>query len=100
VSWKGTVIAESRRPVLVAETDLPLRYYLPRADVKMELVRRADTTSWCPYKGLCTYYDIVTASGRRPGALWTYEMPLADAPPAIAGLIGVWHEKLDVAVDP
>jgi uncharacterized protein (DUF427 family) len=99
VSWKGTVIADSHRAVLVAETDLPLRYYLPRADARFELLRRADTTTWCAYKGLCNYYDLVTSDGVRPGAIWTYEHPLVDAPPAIAGLLGIWHEKLEVTVD-
>lgn len=99
VEWQGTVLAESRRPVLVAETDLPLRYYLPRADVRFELLRRAPLTTWCPYKGLASYYDVHVGEAKRPGALWTYEAPLVDTPPALVGLIGIWHEKLTVTVD-
>ena len=99
VAWQGTVIAESRRAVLIAETDVPLRYYLPRADVRFELLRRSELTTWCPYKGLASYYDLEVNQARRPGALWSYEAPLVDTPPGLVGLIGVWHEKLTVTVD-
>lgn len=99
VAWQGTVIAESRRAVLIAETELPLRYYLPRADVRFELLRRSALTTWCPYKGLASYYDLEVNQARRPGALWSYEAPLVDTPPGLVGLIGVWHEKLTVTVD-
>ncbi len=99
VSWQGTVIADSHRPMLVFETDLPIRYYLPRADVRFELLRRSALTTWCPYKGLAGYYDLAVGEARRPGALWSYEIPLVDSPPGLAGLIGIWHEKLTVTVD-
>jgi uncharacterized protein (DUF427 family) len=92
----GVLVAESRRPVVLAETSLPLRYYLPRADVRFELLVRSDRSSWCPYKGLASYYDIVGEGIERRGALWSYEQPLVDAPPQIAGLVGIWTEKLDV----
>jgi uncharacterized protein (DUF427 family) len=99
VRWKDAVIADSHRPVLIFETGLPLRYYLPRADVRAQVLRRAELTTWCPYKGECHYYDIALDGAKRPSALWTYETPLVDAPPGFAGLIGVWHEKLTVTVD-
>lgn len=99
VRWKGTLVAESRRPVLVAETHLPLRYYLPRADVRFELLRRSDRETWCPYKGKAHYYDIRVGDDVHEGALWTYEQPLPDTATQISGTIGVWHEKLEVTVD-
>ncbi|TPV92557.1 MAG: DUF427 domain-containing protein [Myxococcales bacterium FL481] len=101
VKYEGTVIAESRRPLLVAETHLPVRFYLPRGDVKFEYLRRSERTTQCPYKGEAHYYDVVIDDSTRPrrGALWTYEQPYTDAPPALAGQIGLWHEKLDVTVD-
>ncbi len=99
VKWKGAVVADSRRPVVVAETHLGLRYYLPRGDVRFELLRRSAHKTWCPYKGEASYYDIVIDGERREGALWSYELPLLDSPPQISGTIGLWHEKLEVTVD-
>lgn len=99
VRWKGTLVADSRRPIVLAETHLGLRYYLPRADVRFELLRRSDRESWCPYKGRAVYYDIEVDGELRKGALWSYEEPLVDGNPVIAGAIGLWHEKLEVTVD-
>jgi hypothetical protein len=46
-----TVLAESHRPLLLFETALPVRYYLPPDDVRVELVP-SQTRSVCPYKGV------------------------------------------------
>ncbi len=99
VQHDGVVLAESRNPVIVAETGLTTRYYLPRSDVRFELLRQSERTSWCPYKGRASYYDIQREGEAVEGTLWSYEQPIADAAPALAGLIGVWHEKLDVTLD-
>jgi uncharacterized protein (DUF427 family) len=67
----GQVLARSERPIVVAETGLPLRFYLPREDVAAEL-RPGDTTKACPYKGRATYWSL---DGIEDVA-WSYEEPL------------------------
>jgi uncharacterized protein (DUF427 family) len=67
----GEVLARSERPVVVAETGLPLRFYLPREDVSAEL-RPSDTTATCPYKGRASYWSL---DGIEDVA-WSYEEPL------------------------
>ena len=62
----GEVLARSERPVVVAETGLPLRFYLPREDVLAEL-RPSDTTATCPYKGARVVLVARRRRGRRPG---------------------------------
>jgi uncharacterized protein (DUF427 family) len=47
----GQLLAESRRPLLLHETGLPVRYYLPPEDVRTELLNRSDTHTHCPFKG-------------------------------------------------
>ncbi|MDN5871998.1 MAG: DUF427 domain-containing protein, partial [Nitrococcus sp.] len=51
VKLGDVTVAESHRPVLLVETGLPVRYYLPKLDVRMELLRPTDTVTACPYKG-------------------------------------------------
>ena len=51
VTLGGEVVADSRQPRLVIETGHLIRYYLPREDVRMELMEPSDTRSRCPYKG-------------------------------------------------
>src|SRR3954468_19678688 len=57
VEVDGELLAESRRPLLLFETTLPPRYYLPREDVVPELLP-SDTVSVCPYKGVAEWFSI------------------------------------------
>ena len=63
----GQVLAVSSRPVLLFETMLPARYYLPRADVTAELVP-SPTTTWCAYKGEASYFSVSAGGRLRPGS--------------------------------
>ena len=49
VTLDGVKLAESDRPVLLDETGLPTRYYLPREDVRTELLQRTDLVTTCPF---------------------------------------------------
>jgi len=71
LSAGGEVVARSERPVVVAETGVPLRFYLPREDVLAEL-RPSETTAACPYKGRASYWSL---NGIEDAA-WSYEEPL------------------------
>jgi uncharacterized protein (DUF427 family) len=79
------ILAETDTPVLVFETNLPVRVYFRPEDVRAELLTPSERTTICPYKGSATYWS-VTANGETiPDALWTYADPLEDARP-LAGL--------------
>ena len=65
------VLADSRRAVALEETGLPTRYYLPREDVRTELLVPSATTSHCPFKGDATYFS----AGDAKDAFWVYEAP-------------------------
>ena len=67
----GQVLARSERPVVVAETGVPLRFYLPREDVAAEL-RPSGTTRTCPYKGRASYWSLDGVED----AACSYEEPL------------------------
>ncbi len=73
----GRLLARSERPVVVAETGVPLRFYLPREDVAAEL-RPSDTTATCPYKGRAAYWSL---DGIEDVA-WSYDEPLESMLPA------------------
>ena len=98
ISLDGQVLADSGRPVLLFETPLPTRYYLPRADVRMDLLERTDLQTVCAYKGRASYWSARLRHGLLPNVAWTYEEPLHDATP-VRDLVCFFTERLDLAVD-
>ena len=99
VSLEGITLAETRSPVLLFETGLPTRYYVPRTDVRTEHLVPSSTTTECPYKGTTTeYWSVQTPSGLHRDLAWSYRLT-TDAARAIAGLVAFYDEKVDVTVD-
>jgi uncharacterized protein (DUF427 family) len=94
----GAVLAESGSPVMVFETGLPTRYYLPAADVRQDALRPSETHTRCPYKGVASYHDVVTAQGEHPDLVWYYPEPIA-AVENIRDRLCFYNEKVSVYVD-
>jgi uncharacterized protein (DUF427 family) len=93
VELGGRLLAESRRPVLLFETGLPTRFYLPREDVRAEL-RPTEKVTYCAYKGRASYWSV----GGEDDLAWTYREPLPDGA-RLAGLVAFFDERVDVTVD-
>ena len=90
----GQTIASSERPTLLFETGLPVRYYLPKVDTRMDRLEPSDKQSRCPYKGTASYYSIRTDEGLRENLVWYYPFPNPNLS-AIQGLVCFFHEKID-----
>lgn len=96
---RSIVVAESRRPKLLFETNLPVRFYLPFADVRLELLSLSDTVSECPYKGDGQHWHITLPDGTCiPDAAWSLPHPLAEGALALEHVC-FYDDKLDVTVD-
>jgi len=94
----GVIVADSHRPVLLFETGLPVRYYLPLADVRLDLLRPTATKTHCPYKGTATYWSLDTGTALHKDLVWIYRAPLPESQ-KIAGLACFYNEKVDIEVD-
>lgn len=94
VELDGRPLAESRQPMMLFETLLPVRFYLPRDDVRARL-EPSDTATYCAYKGRASYYSL--PDGPRDVA-WTYHEPLHDAEP-VRDRICFFDERVDIFVD-
>jgi len=81
VALNGDTIAESTDAIIVSETGLPNRWYLPTADVRVDL-RASTTTTHCPYKGQSTYWS----GAGLDDLAWSYEEPF-DGLTSIAGKV-------------
>jgi uncharacterized protein (DUF427 family) len=94
VSIGDTLIADSRHALSLKEAAYPAVLYIPRADVRMDLLIRSQHTTHCPYKGDCNYFSIPSAGARGENAVWSYEHP-HDAVAAIAGHLAFYPDRVD-----
>jgi uncharacterized protein (DUF427 family) len=97
VELDGQLLAESRRPLLLFETTLPVRYYLPADDVTAELLP-SDTVSVCPYKGVARWWSARLGDSVVEDLVWSYPTPIPENP-RIAGLLCFLNEKVDLVID-
>ncbi|NIH88069.1 DUF427 domain-containing protein [Amycolatopsis granulosa] len=94
----GVTVAESRSPRLLFETGLPTRYYLPKTDVRLDLLEPSDTITRCPYKGEAGYYSVRVGDTLHEDVVWYYRAPLPESQ-KVQGLVAFYDEKVDVYLD-
>jgi uncharacterized protein (DUF427 family) len=90
----GEMLAESTRPLLLFEPPLPVRYYLPPEDVRMDRLQPSPTRSTCAYKGHAGYLAL-------PGGedvAWSYPEPLREAA-EVTARVAFFNERVDIVVD-
>jgi uncharacterized protein (DUF427 family) len=101
VEIDGVTVADSRSPRILFETGLPPRYYLPKTDVRLDLLERTDTVTHCPYKGQAEYWSVILPDADKDAhkdVVWSYRMPLPESQ-KIAGLVSFYNEKVDIYLD-
>jgi uncharacterized protein (DUF427 family) len=107
VVFNGTVIADSEDAMVMRETRAQPVYYLPRADVRMDLLQRSDHHTHCPFKGNAAYWHIAMGEKAMENVAWSYEDPLPEAA-EIKDYIAFYWNKMDalyeedkeIAIDP
>ncbi|HET8742843.1 MAG TPA: DUF427 domain-containing protein [Gaiella sp.] len=92
----GVTLAETSKPTLLFETNLPTRYYLPRTHIRMELLVPSETATHCPYKGEARYWSL--RDDGPTDIAWSYTTPLPESQ-KIAGLVAFYTERVDLYVD-
>ncbi len=94
VELEGQTVAESRRPRLLFETGLLVRYYLPKLDVRMDMVSPSSTVTQCPYKGVAAHWNFDAGGEQITDVAWSYHLPSAECA-KIADLIAFYNERVD-----
>jgi len=94
VTVGGKVIADTRDALTLREASYPAVQYIPRKDVNMSLLERTQHSTYCPYKGDCSYYSIPSGGAKSVNAVWTYEA----AYPAVAAInehVAFYPDRVD-----
>ena len=92
VELNGTLLADSRRALILHETRLPPAYYFPREDVQFALFERSAHVTHCPFKGDATYWSVHASGAVAADVAWSYEEAYADA----AAIPDQWLVERDV----
>ena len=90
----GETVAESYRPLLLFETGLPTRYYIPKFDLRMDLLVPSDTQTRCPYKGVAHYYSLKNGNNMVTDIAWYYPFPVPECP-RIENLVCFYNERVE-----
>ncbi len=90
----GVIIADTHHPHLLIETGLPMRYYIPQQDIRMELLEPTASSSHCPYKGQASYWSARIGEKVYKDIVWSYRDPLPACTP-IAHLLSFYNERVD-----
>jgi uncharacterized protein (DUF427 family) len=98
VEVDGTIVAESDRARVLREGSITPRFYLPRDDVKTELLVPSDRSTTCPFKGDASYWSLALDGTQYDDLVWSYETPIAGME-AIIGLLSFYNERVNLYVD-
>lgn len=90
----GEEVARSTRAHFLFETNLPVRYYIPREDVRMDVLTATETTSRCPYKGIASYWSASIGGETYDDIAWSYPDPIPECP-KIKDLMCFYNERVD-----
>ncbi len=94
----GTVVLDTRRALRVLETSHPPSYYLPLDDFAPGALQPATGTSFCEWKGLAIYLDVVGGTADSPvvasRAAWTYPQPSSPFE-QLAGFVSLYPGQMD-----
>jgi uncharacterized protein (DUF427 family) len=98
VEIDGVTLGETHRPILLFETGLPTRYYIPKQDVRMALLEPTESVTRCPYKGVARYWSARVGDKLVKDIVWSYPAPIPECP-KIENLLSFYNEHVDLYID-
>jgi uncharacterized protein (DUF427 family) len=93
----GTTVADTTRALTLREASYRAVEYIPRADVDMAVLEPSDHQTYCPFKGDCAYFSVVTGDGTVDNAVWTYEQPYPAVAP-IKEYVAFYPNKVAITI--
>jgi uncharacterized protein (DUF427 family) len=88
------VVADTQAPLVLYESGFAPRWYVPRADISDETLHAVKGQTFCPYKGIASYYDI----GEARNAAWSYRAPFEEVD-RIADFVSFYPKMVTITLD-
>jgi uncharacterized protein (DUF427 family) len=95
VKLDGKVLADTSNALRLREARYPAVHYIPRADAEMGQLIRSDHTTYCPFKGDCSYYHLPGGGEHAANSVWTYEAPF-DAVAMIKDHLAFYPDRVEI----
>jgi uncharacterized protein (DUF427 family) len=94
VKFAGRTVADSANALTLREASYPPVQYIPKSDVRMDLLTPTSHKTHCPYKGDASYFSIKVGDRTAENAVWCYENPYP-AVSEIAGHVAFYPDRVD-----
>ncbi len=98
VEFAGETIADSTRARRVLEGSYAPVVYVPREDLRSDLIEKTDHSSYCPFKGRASYYTIRAGDRVSESAIWSYEDPY-DQVAELKGCAAFYPDRVDALTE-
>lgn len=95
----GTTLAESTRARALYETGLPVRFYVPSADVAVGLLEPSATRTECPYKGTARHWSAHVDGRLVDDVAWQYDREVRREAERVRGLYAFYDDRTRIEVD-
>ena len=94
VSFAGTVVADTTHALRVEETGHGPVMYIPGADMRLDLMKKTEHSTYCPFKGTASYWTLNAGGKSAENAIWGYETPY-DEMTKLAGHYAFYGNRVD-----
>jgi uncharacterized protein (DUF427 family) len=95
----GVIISETQNALMLREAAYPPVYYFPLADIRSGVLRQTTHSTYCPYKGDASYFDVTVAGETLENAAWSYAEPY-EAVSEIQGHIAFYADRVEIIASP
>ncbi|MEQ8267894.1 MAG: DUF427 domain-containing protein [Parvibaculum sp.] len=99
VRFNGETVADTTRALELFEGNYAPVFYLPREDVKMDLLTPTESLTWCPFKGEAHYWALAAGGQDVHDAVWSYEDPFVEMAD-IKDYVAFYPNKVEIEAEP
>lgn len=99
VRLNGVTLADSSAALELFEGSYAPVFYLPRKDVKMDMLKPTTSRTWCPFKGEASYWAVTAGNEEIHDAVWSYEDPFTEMA-EIKDHMAFYPNKVEIEVAP
>jgi uncharacterized protein (DUF427 family) len=94
VTHRGLTLVSTNASVRVLETSHPPTYYLPNDDFAEGVLLPVEGNTFCEFKGVASYFDLVAGDQRIERAAWAYENP-SPGFESLVGKVALYANQVD-----